>query len=200
MGLLDPLVHVLSVAVMHMPTFPARVQNVAAMALQLPLATLVSDRGLGVWDTASRAWGLAAGSVGTTHHLVLQDDAQLCAGFYLQAQAAIANSPAAAISLMTPAATTWRNRRRYPPGVALIMPRAWCAPFVAWASALPERQKQHDNILVGRWLRRMRLPLVYSTPSIVQHGALPSTIAHRAIAAANYNAAPTSLTTTSNPT
>lgn len=180
-----------STAVMHVSTVPARVQNLIPMAVQLPAAAVVTDRGLGVWDTAARAWGKATDSPSVTHHLVLQDDIQLCSLFPIQVLAIIAKAPTSIISFFTPPRALW-SKRKYPPGVALCMPREWCADFIAWANAEPVRQRRHDNILIARWARRRQRTLVYSDPSIVQHGSIPSLLKHANIASDNYNVSPSS--------
>lgn len=173
---------VVSVAVMHTPTASARVQNLVPLALQLPLATVVKDRGLGVWDTAMRAWQLGASS-GATHHLVLQDDAKLCVSFYATTLSLVEKAPSACVSLFTP---TPAIHRWIPPGTALVMPTSWINGFIAWAATQSVRQRRHDNVMLGRWLRLTRRSLMFATPSLVQHGELTSLLNHRARSAADF--------------
>ncbi len=184
-----------SVAIMHVPTVPARLPSLAAIALAFPLATVVQERGQGVWDVASRAWAKANDYPLATHHVVLQDDATLCTGFALQVAAAIDKAPNALISFFTPSV---KLHRFIPPGVALCMPKAWVSPFLTWAATQSARAKRHDNVLIGRWAKRNMRDLYYCAPSLVQHGAVPSTLGHRSMTSSTYQALPLSVDVTRN--
>jgi hypothetical protein len=76
----------LSVAVM---AHPSREHWVADLLGRLGISDwhVAWDRGLGIWDTCSRAWSIYDSAA--THHLVLQDDALVCRDLLPGLEAAI---------------------------------------------------------------------------------------------------------------
>jgi hypothetical protein len=97
----------ISVSVMHAPWRSDRVDSLRCILEQIPQATVVSDDKrdgtltvagrTGPWPIASRAWH--ARDLQATHHIVLEDDAELCNDFLEHASNAVTAQPDAAISL-----------------------------------------------------------------------------------------------------
>jgi hypothetical protein len=135
--------------------------------------------------TAMRAWSSIPSSA--THHLVLEDDATLSAGFVEHAERAAASAPDAAIAFYA----NWHSRNggavrlgalaharwvtavaEYTPTVALLLPAEVGAGF-------PRYARDHggnwaDDVVMSRYLRSIGVPTLLTVPNLVQHGDLPS--------------------------
>lgn len=138
------------------------------------------DRGLGVWDTRRRAM-LAGLELGAAWHLVVQDDAILCAGFvdrvadYLehlepcavslyfgrrQAFAEIAERGLESGSIVLP---------RLHWGLAVALPTSLLAEAVAFCDRLEDVPQ--DDARLSTFLRLHSIPVRYPIPSLVDHRA-----------------------------
>ncbi|WP_433260041.1 hypothetical protein ACQPZF_22795 [Actinosynnema sp. CS-041913] len=135
--------------------------------------------------TSIRAWSEVP--PGATHHLVLEDDARLSAGFRRQAERAVAAAPDAAIVLFN----NWSSRNgaavrlgalagarwvapadEYTANVALILPAALAAGF-------PDYAREHggtwpDDVVLFRYLRSVGAVTRLAVPNLVEHGEFPS--------------------------
>ena len=76
----------LSVSVMAHPSRSHWVHELRER-VGIEYANVAWDRGLGIWDTCSRAWEMH--DPAATHHLVLQDDALPCRDLLAGLEAAI---------------------------------------------------------------------------------------------------------------
>jgi len=137
--------------------------------------------------TAIKAWSSIP--AGSTHHLVLEDDAVPSAGFMRQVERAAAAAPDAAIAFYT----NWQSRNgaavrlgvlggarwavaveEYTPTVALLLPSPAGRAFPAYArragGAWP------DDIVMARYLRDSGVPTYLTVPNLVEQAAVPSTV------------------------
>lgn len=192
----------LSTALMHVPTDPKR--RLWAMALRdaVPGLTVVEDsERAGVWSTARRAW-LSFGP-SATHHMVLQDDFQVCRGFLGRVRSAVAAHPNAAISAFAPpkvpeahheAAAAGRRFYETPSssiqwGGTVVLPTEHALGFVRWADVmLPDLGRGRDSIFgdvddvrLSMYLRAHGVQMLHTVPELVLHvGAGDSIIGHAA--------------------
>ncbi|MBB5953717.1 hypothetical protein FHS29_000287 [Saccharothrix tamanrassetensis] len=135
--------------------------------------------------TSIRAWSEVP--AGSTHHLVLEDDARLSDGFREQAERAVAAMPDAAVVLFN----AWNSRNgaavrlgalagvrwvapadEYTANVALILPVGIAAGFPAYA-------REHggtwpDDVILARYLRSVGASTYLAVPNLVEHGEFPS--------------------------
>ncbi|MBS2532707.1 NAD(P)-dependent oxidoreductase [Catenulispora sp. NF23] len=135
--------------------------------------------------TSIRAWSQIPD--GSTHHLVLEDDARLPAGLRAQAERATAAAPDAAIVLYN----NWSSRNgavlrlaalagarwaapvaEYTANVALILPAGVGAGFGDYARA--QRQTWPDDVILARYLAQAGVRTCIAVPNLVQHGEFPS--------------------------
>ncbi|MEE1822593.1 hypothetical protein PUR61_10375 [Streptomyces sp. BE20] len=135
--------------------------------------------------TAVAAWSSVP--AGSTHHLVLQDDAVLTPGFFDHVRAAAEAAPDAALSFYT----HWQSRNaaavrlavlsghrwapatgEYTPTVVLLLPAPVAAGFGAYA-------REHgatwaDDVVMSRYLREHGVPTYLSAPNLADHADVPS--------------------------
>ncbi|GLL02153.1 hypothetical protein [Dactylosporangium matsuzakiense] len=135
--------------------------------------------------TAILAWSSIP--EGSTHHLVLEDDATLAPGFVEHAEAAAAAAPHAAIALYA----NWHSRNggavrlaalagarwaaaasEYTPTVALLLPAQVGAGFADYARA--HGGTWPDDVVMSRYLASIGVPTLLTVPSLAEHGNLPS--------------------------
>jgi hypothetical protein len=192
----------LSVAVMAHPSRADMVDELTA-CLDRP-AKVVWDRGNNVeWDTGARAW--EAHDPAASHHLVVQDDALVCADLVAGLERGLAHIPqGAAASLffgrLTPfphqtthvagdadeAGASWVAIDGLHWGVAVVLPTELIAPMLAWRPG--ERYRKYDQ-RISAWLHTRRITTFYSCPQLVDHrdttslipghGLRPGRVTHR---------------------
>lgn len=177
----------ISVAIIHAPGHPERSACVAAIQEQLPEARVLLDTDKsgdaqianrrGCWPMARRAWLMATG----THHLVLEDDAVLCADFRAVLARAIELAPDACLSLFH--GDRWCS-------VATVMPRSVIESWLAWADG--NNQPHHDHMII-RGMRAIGASHWHVDPSIVDHAALPSLLGHPPVRALRFESNPGAL-------
>ncbi len=169
----------LSTAIMHAPWARDRADTVRTLTHELRGAhrvTVVQDtKREGIWPTARRAWMAASG----THHLVLQDDAELCSGFVKQAMAAIESNPDAAISFFNfagKAATKardmgvpWLDLAGHATALAVAMPSSWVHPWMVWCRDHIAPDFRHDDTRLQVWLAVTDRPMWFTIPCLVDH-------------------------------
>jgi hypothetical protein len=131
--------------------------------------------------TARVAWGMPGRNA--SHHLVVQDDVELCSGFLRHVEAAVASAPGAALSLYT----EWGNRTAsvvrlaallgsswaevvdpYVPTQALVLPARVAAGFDEFAERAAGDDLMDDTVMRA-YLRELGIPAVVSVPNLVQH-------------------------------
>jgi hypothetical protein len=137
---------------------------------------------------ARLAWSAAGRNA--THHLVLQDDVELCSGFLDHVEEAIAARPDAALSLFT----EWGNRTGaalrmasllgdawaevvdpYVQTQALVLPAGVAAGFDAFAEREAGDDLMDDTVMVA-YLRRLGVRAVVPVPNLVEHADTPSLV------------------------
>lgn len=158
---------------------------------------IVYDQGKDEWDTHSRAWAACLGQTGTTHGLVLEDDALPCGDMPMGAEDAARRFPDSAISLYFGDHENKYNRasrvRRARDaarlasdfddvswistpglwwGVAVILPVPWIEPMLAYWS---KRKTGLYDERISKWITMHEKGPVYNVwPSFVDHADGPS--------------------------
>jgi len=139
--------------------------------------------------TARLAWGAVEEEA--THHLVLQDDVELCEGFTQLVYEAIASGPDAPLSLFA----NWASRSGqmvrlaalsgaswspvldpYVPTQALILPAQLARRFADQSAALPDSMP--DNQAMSAFLAREMATTYVCCPNLVEHAAEDSLLWH----------------------
>lgn len=181
----------LSIAIIHAPWSTERAANVRDLLEQLPGALVVDDvdregslkvgNRRGCWPLARWAW--CAADPTATHHLVLEDDAQLCDGFLSHVESAIAREPAACLSL-------FRGARDC--SVATIMPVPIIAEWLTWVRESPRgvRLLPHHDYLIAAGMRDLGVRRLFAEPSLVEHRAFPSLLEHDHVRARAFEQTP----------
>jgi hypothetical protein len=168
---------------------PSRAQYLDHFRERLPDARIVLDDGAGQWETARRAWG--AYKPGATVHVVVQDDAVLCADFEAAAAEVLRNaddavslyfgrevrpmSRAARQQLLRGTAEVSSPTLYW--GVALALPTRWIPNMLAWTARLkvPEHWKgRRSDTRVGKYVEHIGRRFRYPLPSLVDHRVGPS--------------------------
>ncbi|ANW17095.1 hypothetical protein I3J09_02070 [Streptomyces clavuligerus] len=167
-------------------THPQRLPAAEALARSAPPGALrvVMDPDPGgrpsVLRTALAAWSSIED--GATHQLVVQDDMILSDTFFERVRDAVAERPDAALALFA----LWDSRNgaavrfgaltgarwvravgEYFPCVAIVLPRAVAAGYVAYGSRRLDAWP--DDILMRQYLRTRGIPSYVSVPSLAEH-------------------------------
>jgi hypothetical protein len=174
----------LSVAIMHVPDVVARAETVRRMLRGLhglSRVTLVQDPDRrGTWPTAKRAWQSGVVAKGT-HHLVLQDDVELCVDFVPQLLRAVAQRPLDVIAPYANRAVieeaeqlglSWVGIPDGAWGQAILLPTPWVAEFLQWERrwVRPEWEAfKGDDTRVVLWMYCTGRIAWATVPSLVQH-------------------------------
>jgi hypothetical protein len=148
-----------------------------------------------IWRNARTAWEMAA--PGATHHVLIQDDALVCADFLAGLEKALAFVPPDAIvspylgmgsnvparwetvaNRATAAGARWIRSDTVMWGVCLVMPTALIPDMITWAD---RKAGIPDDMRVGGYAKRHGLEVWYPWPSLVDHRAdMASLTKHRA--------------------
>jgi hypothetical protein len=142
--------------------------------------------------TARIAWGAAGRNA--SHHLVIQDDVELCPGFLPRVEAAVNAEPGAALSFFT----EWGDRTSSVlrlaallggswaeaadpavPTQALVLPVAVAAGFDAFAEREAGEDLMDDTVMRA-YLRELGVPALVSVPNLVEHDTAPSLLGNDA--------------------
>lgn len=143
---------------------------------------IVWDTKNDVWDTARRAW--LRYDPDAAHHVVIQDDAVLCAGFAAGLPAVLAHTPAdAPVAFCTvdyrmkAQHRSWRThvesgapffRSTYGlSGVAVSCPTTLIGAMVAHGDALVGNP--HDDLKMTSFWRARKQPIWFTIPSLADH-------------------------------
>lgn len=152
---------------------------------------VLDDRGYGgandAWYNAKRAW-LAPLPLGTTHRLVLQDDALVCDGFVEIVNKIIAQFPDAMWMLN---GNTWiepeMRKTRSPyikirggktTGEAIILPVEHIRPMIEWSDDMFGETYKHDDSRIGWYCAYHSVPVMSTIPSLVDHLPVETCIKH----------------------
>lgn len=193
----------LSVCIMHVPDDPNRRAWVRDMTRVLARGQLVPticrdvDR-KGVWPTAKSAW--LRYHPNCTHHMVLQDDVQLCTHFVKLVTTAIEHKPDEILCLYSPSqhlkarGTAWWRTRGGTWGQALILPRRRIHEFLNWSAAHVDEEYTYDDTRMALWSIERGIDVWVTIPSLVQHLGMNNsllghagTIGNNARVSLNYN-------------
>lgn len=170
-----------SIAIQHAPQCTDRRDWVEAMVAQLrsenpkvPVTVVEDSHGEGCWPTYRRA--LQAASDGS-HHLVLQDDIELCRDFIASVKEVIRARPGNLIALYTNARAVFRARARGESwvekrgvcGQAVIWPKDWIGEFLEWQDAHIDHDFPWDDVRVSMWLSKVSKNAFATVPSLAQH-------------------------------
>ncbi|MGP3983158.1 hypothetical protein [Streptomyces sp. KR80] len=170
---------------------PRRQESAKALIAQAPdgLLQLALDPDPDGPPTALRsamtAWSAVTSEA--THHLVLQDDAVPCAGFFDRVHEIVRAAPDAALAFFT----SWNSRngaavrmgallgarwveatREYTPTVALVLPARLASGFADYARRHADGWP--DDVVMQRYLRAHRVPTYLTVPNLVEHDDFPS--------------------------
>jgi hypothetical protein len=169
---------------------PSRAEYIEHVAERLPGVPLALDIGAGQWETARRAW--AAYDPGATVHVVLQDDAVLCADFERRVAEEALRGADDAVSLylgreVPPMARAARQQLLRGTaevssptlywGVALALPTRWIPNMLAWTARrkVPEHWKgRRSDTRIGKYVEHIGRRFRYPLPSLVDHRVGPS--------------------------
>ncbi|MFF5211930.1 hypothetical protein [Streptosporangium sp. NPDC000396] len=138
--------------------------------------------------TAARAW--ASCPPGSTHHLVVQDDAEPARDFWPLVERAVHSHPERVLTLYANSASwngsvarvamfaghTWVTPMtdEYFPSLAVVMPCATAHGFAEAATAAARAGEADDDEVMVRFLATQALPPLLRTPNLVEHRELAS--------------------------
>ncbi|HCU52094.1 MAG TPA: hypothetical protein DGG94_20235 [Micromonosporaceae bacterium] len=145
--------------------------------------------------TAKHAW--AAVAVGATHHLVLQDDVVLSAGFADDLRRVVRAQPQSAIALHTNwnspenayrvrlAATVGApfaplSTREWAPTLGFLLPAPLARDLAHYLARFPDEVRDDDELIV-RFCRARSTPILACVPHLVDHGHAPTLAGHEGV-------------------
>jgi hypothetical protein len=139
---------------------------------------IVMDRGLGLWDTARRAW--LAYDKTKDYHLVIQDDAIICDDFYkrLAKEIIIHQNKAYCLYLgnrkrLANRLKLWEQnkgveRAHLSWGLALCLPVRIIDRMIKYADQI-KGLTDHDDSRIGMYLKKIGMRIWHPIPSLVDH-------------------------------
>lgn len=173
--------NLLSVAIM---AHPSRMKFIGDLKKQLKDAKVHLDQGMGVWDTGARAW--RSYNHDAVWHLVIQDDAILCADFISKASAALSAADAVrpvsfylgdvrphpeivepALDMVREIGLPWLEMEGPWWGVAIALPTALIPKMLEWCDAVTET-KRYDR-RIAWYFAKQQIRCWYTCPSLVDH-------------------------------
>lgn len=173
----------LSISIMSSP----RAVVVGDVISTLKTARVFYDRGkCGPWYNSKRCWIHGARASGATHHLVIQDDAKLCAQFEETITSALKTVPDKPVSL-------YANRRAIEVakesgadwavipdgawGLGIILPKPLIYDFLKWEGRHIDPAFPHDDSRLALWAVETGNHFWCTVPSLIDHaGASHSTL------------------------
>ncbi|MFI6130815.1 hypothetical protein [Micromonospora sp. NPDC051141] len=179
----------LSAVVMAHPKRQAHAEALCAKYPELGLRLVLDPDPTGP-PSSVRAGRLAwlAAAEDCTHHLVLEDDVDLCDGFLDHLRGALAAQPEAVVSLHTACTSRVSFSGRlatmrsspwapvigdYVPTVAAVMPRSLAVGFGAYIDRHAELS-DHNDLLLKRYLEGVAVPRLVTVPNLSDHLPFPS--------------------------
>lgn len=183
----------LSVCIQH---HPAREHLLAGLLERLGGgAELVSDPDPDGEPSPMRTYRecLRRTPAGVTNRLIVQDDTYPCDNFYVRALAAVAERPSDLIAFFVPGVKAAGSRRvegaasrkemwaqiggaGIIPVVALCWPFGLIEPFLEFSQHPHWRDKKADDAVVAAFVKRHRLPVWATVPSLVEHPDVESSL------------------------
>ena len=171
----------LSIAIQHTPNNADREKWARAMIEQLRgenpktrLAVIEDAHRQGCWPTFRRALEAAGGA---SHHIVLQDDIELCRDFIRSVKRLIRVRPRHLIALYTNSDGVYRARARGHSwiekfgvcGPAMVWPKNLIGEFLRWQDAHINPDFEFDTVRVSMWLIKTSKRSFATVPSLTQH-------------------------------
>jgi hypothetical protein len=147
-----------------------------------------------IWRAARTVWSLA--DPDADYHVLIQDDALVCADYLAGLERALAYVPEGAIvspylgtGRMAPPrwdhltaradaiGASWVRAERVLWGVSLVVPTRDVPEMIEWCD---RRYGVPDDMRVGAWAKRANREVWYPWPSLVDHRTIPSLTKHKA--------------------
>lgn len=181
----------LSTVVMHHPSRDGGIRRLLDRLAPLAPRLVVDPRPDGPRSplrTAKRAWRAVA--EGATHHLVLQDDIEVCEDFADHLLSAVRARPNDVIALYVNAdspSNSYAVRHaaaigapwaalvpgEFVPTLALVVPARTAVDLADFLDTLPDELRD-DDAFVDLFCRLNDLPVFATVPNLVEHGTGPS--------------------------
>ena len=170
-----------TIAIQHTPGRADRRKWVQSMLAQLrsesrniPIALIEDIQHEGCWPTYRRALE-AAGEA--SHHVVLQDDVELCKDFIESVEEVIRVRPGNLIALYTNAESVFAARalgeswieRAGICGPAMIWPTHLIPEFLQWQDNHIDINFEFDTVRVSMWLIKTSKRAFATVPSLTEH-------------------------------
>jgi len=185
----------ISTTIMYAPWVGWRAENASEIASQLRASSYIDSVNLheaantdDIWSDARECW-LDGDNVDSTHHIVVQGDAELCDGFGEAVYNAIRAVPNRVLGLygnhqsMEPAVRDGKRWVRMNGGVwalCVCIPSTDVREMVEWCDYYFEDDYIHDDTMIGAW-SQLEYPgdVWQAVPQLVEHrGADDSSIGH----------------------
>lgn len=152
---------------------------------------VLDDRGFAgagsAWYTAKKAW-LAPLPEGTTHRLVLQDDADVCDNFIGLVNKCVGKFPNVAWTFYSATWITPDMKKHNSPyirirgcrvgGVALLLPVEHIQRMIDWSDGVFGEDFKHDDARVGWYCAYNAVPMFTTIPSLSEHKPVDTCIPH----------------------
>ncbi|MGP3937820.1 hypothetical protein [Nonomuraea sp. KM88] len=185
----------ISVAIMHHPRRADRVTSLLASCAPLDARVIVDPDPSGTPSplrTAKRAW--AAVPDDATHHLVLQDDVRLSAGFAAHLADAVRARPRHAVALYSnwnspqnsyfvrraaAAGSAWAplSQEEWIPTQGLVLPAERARELAAYLAPISDDIRDDDE-MVALFCAERGLPVLAAVPHLLDHEDTPSLAGH----------------------
>jgi hypothetical protein len=184
---------VISIAIMNHPLRAVQARRLAAECAPLDARIVVDPDPHGVRSplrTSKLAWRAVA--VGASHHVVLQDDVQLCRDFAAHLHRAVAQHPRHAIALYThwqspqnsylvrravASGESWArlSAEDWTPTVGLVLPADLARALADYLGPVPDTEVDEDQF-VARFCRERAVPIMATVPHLVDETDLPTLV------------------------
>ena len=175
----------LSIAIMAVPE---RKELVFKLQEQLGrrVPVLWDEKHEGCWWNARRAWGTVTGNA--THHLVLSDDAEVCANFIEIAEEALAVHDDSVVTFFNARkdvlaakerGDSWIRLSTFLWGQSMVMPVYMIPRFLRWARENVKEGYPHDDAMLGMFCEANEVPIYCTVPHLVNHLLVKSILGHQ---------------------
>ena len=135
----------------------------------------------GPWWNAKRCWEHAA-TQQTTHHLLLQDDIEVCKDFVTGVFDVIKVFPNDVLSLFHgprknfDGSCRWGITNTGPWGQAIVMPTPLISKFLIWQDAHVDKRLKHDDSRLALFLYKTKRRTMVPFPNLIDHCQLKSVV------------------------